>query len=115
MVRNIVVLSGNSHPHLTDSICNLLGIAPGDRILSKFSGGESRCEIRDSVRGKDVFIVQSGGGAVNDHVIELCISEFVTPFPPHKTGSSQGEGGVSAVADQRVYAYTQKMVVRITF
>lgn len=75
MVKNIIVLGGNSHPQLTEHICNLLGIAPGDRILSKFSGGESRCEIRDSVRGKDVFIVQTGGGDVNDHIMELCISE----------------------------------------
>lgn len=81
MVRNIIVISGNSHPHLTDSVCSLLGIAPGQRILSKFSGGESRCEIKDSVRGKDVFILQSGGGAVNDHVMELCISEHLIRPP----------------------------------
>ncbi len=74
MVRNIVILSGNSHPTLTDSICNMLGVPSGNRILSKFSVGETRCEIKDSVRGKDVFIIQSGGGAVNDHLIELCIS-----------------------------------------
>ncbi|RKU42215.1 ribose-phosphate pyrophosphokinase [Coniochaeta pulveracea] len=73
MVRNIVVLSGNSHPSLVESICNILSVPPCNRILTKFSGGESRCEIQDSVRGKDVYIVQSGGGAVNDHFIELCI------------------------------------------
>jgi ribose-phosphate pyrophosphokinase len=75
MVRNIVVLSGNSHPRLAESICNLLGIPAGHRILDKFACGESRCEIKDSVRGKDVFIIQPGGGAVNDHLVELCISE----------------------------------------
>lgn len=76
MVRNIVVLSGNSHPHLVDNVCGILGIPPCNRILTKFSGGESRCEIKDSVRGKDVYIVQSGGGAVNDHFVELCISKL---------------------------------------
>jgi ribose-phosphate pyrophosphokinase len=76
MVRNIVVLSGNSHPNLADSVCSLLGIPAGNRILSKFSGGESRCEIKETVRGKDVFIIQSGGGAVNDHLMELCISKL---------------------------------------
>lgn len=79
MVRNIVVLSGNSHPTLVDSICSILGVAPCDRILSKFSVGESRCEIKDSVRGKDVYIVQSGGGSVNDHFMELCISKSRLP------------------------------------
>ncbi|KAH9996431.1 phosphoribosyl pyrophosphokinase [Xylariaceae sp. FL0662B] len=73
MVRNIVILSGNSHPYLTDAVCNMLGVPAGNRILSKFSVGETRCEIRDSVRGKDVFIIQTGGGCVNDHLVELCI------------------------------------------
>lgn len=68
-----MVLSGNSHQRLTNDVCNLLGIAPGERILTKFSSGESRCEIADSVRGKDVFIIQTGGGAVNDHLMELCV------------------------------------------
>ncbi|KAI0155298.1 phosphoribosyl pyrophosphokinase [Xylariaceae sp. FL1272] len=73
MVRNIVILGGNSHPHLTESVCNILGLPTSNRILSKFSCGESRCEIQDSVRGKDVFIIQSGGGSINDHLMELCI------------------------------------------
>ncbi|KAI1079894.1 phosphoribosyl pyrophosphokinase [Whalleya microplaca] len=84
MVRNIVILSGNSHPHLADAVCNMLGVPPGNRILSKFSVGESRCEIRDSVRGKDVFIIQTGGGSVNDHLIELCIM-----ISACKTGSAK--------------------------
>lgn len=73
MVRNIVVLGGNSHPQMTENVCNFLGIPACDRILSKFSGGESRCEIKDSVRGKDVYIIQSGSGNVNDNLIDLCI------------------------------------------
>ncbi|KAK8066493.1 hypothetical protein PG997_013240 [Apiospora hydei] len=84
MVRNIVILSGNSHPRMTENVCNLLGIASGDRVLSKFSGGESRCEIKDSVRGKDVFIIQTGGGAVNDNLMELCIM-----ISACKTGSAK--------------------------
>ena len=78
MVRNIVVLGGNSHPTFVDSVCEFLGIPPSDRVLQKFSCGESRCEIKDSVRGKDVYIIQSfgcgtDGNRVNDHFIELCI------------------------------------------
>ncbi|KAI1814289.1 phosphoribosyl pyrophosphokinase [Poronia punctata] len=73
MVRNIVILGGNSHPVLTQNICNILGLPVSNRTLSKFSVGETRCEIQDSVRGKDVFIIQSGGGSVNDHLMELCI------------------------------------------
>lgn len=73
MVRNIVVLGGNSHPALVEQICNTLGVPPCNRILSKFSVGESRLEIQDSVRGKDVYIIQSGGGKVNDNFVDLCI------------------------------------------
>jgi len=74
MVRNIVVLGGNSHPTLTETICEMLGISPGQALFSKFAVGETRVEIGESVRGKDVYIVQSGGGKVNDHFIELCIA-----------------------------------------
>ncbi|KAF1917727.1 phosphoribosyltransferase-like protein [Ampelomyces quisqualis] len=74
MVRNIVVLGGSSHPQLTETICNHLGIGPAKVLLDKFKGGETRVEIEESVRGKDVFIIQSGGGKVNDHLMELLIT-----------------------------------------
>ncbi|KAI1493885.1 ribose-phosphate pyrophosphokinase-like protein [Biscogniauxia mediterranea] len=84
MVRNIVILSGNSHPELSEAVCNILGVPAGNRVLSKFSVGETRCEIQDSVRGKDVFIIQSGGGSINDHLMELCIM-----ISACKTGSAK--------------------------
>lgn len=74
MVRNIVVLGGSSHPQLTETICNHLGIPPAKVLLGKFAVGETRVEIEESVRGKDVFIIQSGGGKVNDHLMELLIT-----------------------------------------
>jgi ribose-phosphate pyrophosphokinase len=74
MVRNIVVIGGNSHPELTEQVCNNLGIPPAKALLSKFSVGETRVEIGESVRGKDVFIIQSGGGKINDHLMELLIT-----------------------------------------
>ena len=74
MVRNIVVLGGSSHPQLTQIICNHLGVAPANVLLDKFSVGETRVEIKESVRGKDVYIIQSGGGKVNDNLMELLIT-----------------------------------------
>jgi ribose-phosphate pyrophosphokinase len=74
MVRNIVVIGGTSHPQLTKTICNHLGIPPANVLLSKFAVGETRVEIQESVREKDVYIIQSGGGKVNDHLIELLIT-----------------------------------------
>lgn len=84
MVRNLVLLGGNSHPQLAASVGDILGIPPCDRILTRFSGGESRCEIRDSVRGKDVYIIQTGSGRVNDNLIDLCIM-----ISACKTGSAK--------------------------
>jgi ribose-phosphate pyrophosphokinase len=84
MVRNIVVLGGNSHPQLVETVSNILGVPACNRILKKFSVGESRLEIQDSVRGKDVYIIQSGGGKVNDNFIDLCIM-----ISACKTGSAK--------------------------
>lgn len=74
MVRNIVVFGGSSHPQLTNVICDHLGIPAANILLSKFAVGETRVEIGDSVRGKDVYIIQSHGGKVNDHLMELLIT-----------------------------------------
>jgi ribose-phosphate pyrophosphokinase len=74
MVRNIVVIGGTSHPKLTQTICNHLGIPPANVLLSKFAVGETRVEIQESVREKDVYIIQSGGGKVNDSLMELLIT-----------------------------------------
>ncbi|KAL8793836.1 MAG: hypothetical protein Q9195_003561 [Heterodermia aff. obscurata] len=74
MVRNIVILGGSSHPQLNQKICDRLGIPEGNVLLSKFSVGETRVEIKESVRGKDVYIIQSSGGKVNDHLMELLIA-----------------------------------------
>ena len=73
MVRNIVVLGGSSHPQLNEQICENLGISQGAALFTKFAVGETRVEIKESVRGKDVYIIQSGGGKVNDHLMELLI------------------------------------------
>jgi len=74
MVRNIVILGGSSHPELVERMCHGLGIPPGRIILSKFAVGETRVEIQDSVRGKDVYVVQSASGKVNDNLVELLIT-----------------------------------------
>lgn len=100
MVRNIVVLGGSSHPELTDTICNQLGIPNGRITLTKFAVGETRVEIQDSVRGKDVFVIQSGCGNVNDGIIELLITisacktasaRRVTAVLPHFPYSRQSD------------------------
>ncbi|KAM9925825.1 hypothetical protein OXX80_010784, partial [Metschnikowia pulcherrima] len=68
-----LVFGGSSLPSLTDSICRNLTLEKGKVHQRKFSNGETSIEIKDSVREKDVFIVQSGCGHVNDNFLELLI------------------------------------------
>jgi ribose-phosphate pyrophosphokinase len=70
---NIKIFSGNSHRELASLICNRLGIELGRTVCKKFSNQETCIEIGESVRGEDVFIVQSGCGEVNDNLMELLI------------------------------------------
>ncbi|KAJ3381571.1 ribose-phosphate pyrophosphokinase [Entophlyctis sp. JEL0112] len=72
-MRNLTVLNGSSHPRLGEDICKRLGIAPGRVTLRKFANQETNVEIGESVRGAEVYIVQSGCGNVNDNFMELLI------------------------------------------
>lgn len=70
----MVVFGGSSHPQLTEAVCNILGIPPARIDLGKFSVGETRVEVKESVRGKDVYLIQTSSGHVNDNFIELLIA-----------------------------------------
>src|ERR1700721_4865204 len=72
-MRNLVILGGSSHPSLTKSICTRLGVSEGAAILGKFSNGETSIQIQESVRGKDVFIITTGCGEINEILMELFI------------------------------------------
>uniref|UniRef100_A0A182FE07 ribose-phosphate diphosphokinase n=2 Tax=Anopheles albimanus TaxID=7167 RepID=A0A182FE07_ANOAL len=70
---NIKVFSGSSHPDLASRIVDRLGIDLGKVVTKKFSNLETCVEIGESVRGEDVYIVQSGSGEINDNLMELLI------------------------------------------
>jgi ribose-phosphate pyrophosphokinase len=72
-MRKIKIFSGSSHPQLTASICERLGISPSKCDLTKFSNGETSVSILTSIRDQDVFIIQSGSKRMNDSVMELLI------------------------------------------
>ena len=70
---NIKVFSGNSHQDLAQKICDRLGVSQANVKTQKFANGETNVEIGESVRGEDVYIIQSGCGEVNDNLMELLI------------------------------------------
>lgn len=71
--KNIKILAGNSHPVLAEQIANALGLPLADSTVSHFADGEVSVSISETVRGSDVFLIQSTCGPVNDHLMELLI------------------------------------------
>jgi len=71
--KDIKIFSGNSNRALAQAICDHLGIQLGNAESGRFSDGENFCSIYETVRGSDVFVVQSTCGPVNDNLMELLI------------------------------------------
>ena len=69
----VVIISGNSNRALVEKICRELGISQSACEVKQFSDGEIAIDIMDSVRGRDVFVIQPTSGPVNDHLMELLI------------------------------------------
>jgi ribose-phosphate pyrophosphokinase len=67
------VFCGNAHPTLAAEIAQNLGIALGKSRVSRLTDGETRVEIDETVRGKDVFVVQPTSPPVNETTMELLI------------------------------------------
>ncbi|MBF0483217.1 MAG: ribose-phosphate pyrophosphokinase [Candidatus Omnitrophica bacterium] len=67
------IFTGNANPELAQGMADCLGIPLGKALVSRFSEGEIRVEIKDNVRGRDVFIVQPTCSPANDNLMELLI------------------------------------------
>jgi ribose-phosphate pyrophosphokinase len=72
-MESVRLFTGNSNPELAREIAKYLGVELGVARVGRFSDGEIRVEIQESVRGKDVFVVQSTCAPVNDNLMELLI------------------------------------------
>ena len=71
--RDIKVFTGNSHSQLANDVADILGVPLGKAKDSTFSDGEISVDINETVRGNDVFIVQSTSSPVNNNLMELLI------------------------------------------
>ena len=71
MVEGFAIFCGNANRALTTAVASAAGVAVSDALVERFPDGEVSVEIRESVRDKDVFIIQSTAPPVNDHLMEL--------------------------------------------
>lgn len=71
--KNIKIFSGNAHRKLAKDIAARLQLPLGNSEVKTFSDGEIAVNINETVRGSDVFVVQSTSNPVNDHLMELLI------------------------------------------
>ncbi|MFA8438982.1 ribose-phosphate diphosphokinase [Pueribacillus sp. YX66] len=70
---NLKVFSLNSNRGLANEIVNHIGVELGKSSVSRFSDGEIQINIEESIRGSDVFVIQSTSEPVNEHLMELLI------------------------------------------
>lgn len=71
--RRLLLCAGRSNPGLAERIAAQLDIGLGRAELETFANGEVYCRYPDSIRGADLFIVQTGAPPVNDHLMELLV------------------------------------------
>ena len=71
--KDIKVFCGNSNPALAQEICQLMGTKLGESEVKAFADGEVSVSLYETVRGSDVFVVQSTCNPVNNNLMELLI------------------------------------------
>ena len=71
--KDIKVFCGNSNPKLAQEICKMMGTKLGEAEVKSFADGEVSVSLYETVRGSDVFVVQSTCKPVNDNLMELLV------------------------------------------
>ncbi|WP_226671271.1 ribose-phosphate diphosphokinase [Metabacillus litoralis] len=70
---NLKIFTLNSNPALAKEIADVVGVDLGKCSVTRFSDGEIQINIEESIRGSDVYVIQSTSGPVNEHLMELLI------------------------------------------
>src|SRR6186713_1196811 len=71
--KRLMVFAGRSHPALASRIAEQLGVELGEIELTTFANGETYCRYCESIRGADVFLVQTGCAPVDQNLMELLL------------------------------------------
>ncbi len=69
----LAIVTGNSNGALAKGICEYLGVSLAESEVATFRDGETQIKIKQNVRGKDVFVIQSTCFPANDNFMELLI------------------------------------------
>jgi len=67
----LVIFTGQSHPSLAEDIAGHVGVKLGDILVHNLTSTETEVKLQESIRGKEVYIIQSGSKKVNNDVFEL--------------------------------------------
>jgi len=81
---DIKIFSGSSHPEFAQQICQKLGVELGESESLKFSNDNYFVKVKEPVRGKDVFFIQTSTAPVHDHLMELLM--YVRTFRDSSAG-----------------------------
>ena len=110
MKNTLKIFAGNSNPDLAKKICRHAGISLGKCEIVKFSNENIKVRILESVRGKDVYVVQSSCPPVNENIMELLIMidaikhakadsiTAVLPYYPYARSDKKDEPRISITA-----------------
>ena len=73
MYGDLKIFTGRAHPQLSQQICDYLKLDLGRVELNNFADGEVFCQIKENVRGCDIFVIQPCSPPVNESLMELLI------------------------------------------
>ena len=71
--KDIKIFTGNANPKLAADICKIIGTKLGESEVKSFADGEASVSLYETVRGSDVFLIQSTCKPVNDNLMELLV------------------------------------------
>ena len=71
--KDIKIFAGNSNPALAQEICKFIGTSLGEAEVKRFADGEACVSLYETVRGSDVFLINSTCKPVNDSLMELLV------------------------------------------
>jgi len=103
--NQMLLIAGNSHPELAEMVSSKLGVRLCDITTFHKLNRETSVEIKESVRGKDVYILQTGSKDVNNDIMEMMIIAYacrtssassivgVIPYLPYSKQSKMRKRG----------------------